>query len=254
MARILIIPDVHQDILYLSKILEKEDLGSYDQVVFLGDYFDPNVEAFAGEAATRLTAQLIHGLVVDWPKKIKLLWGNHDIIYCRLREYVLRVDPGELSDPELAPDLRETFERALWINQEWPGEMWFRMELAVVCDGWLLSHAGFHPDFWKPELPKEEALRSVSAEWNGVIMDLFENEDHALLSAGEARGGDLPAGGPIWCDWDKEFVDEIPYKQLVGHTAGAEPRRNGRSWCVDCAQRGYAILEDGELEFISPES
>jgi hypothetical protein len=247
MSRILIIPDVHQDLHYLSWILDTENLDRFDQVIFLGDYFDANMDIFAGEAATRLTATFLLELVKSYPRKVRLLWGNHDILYCRLREYVLRVDPGELSNPELGPELRETFERALWVNQVWPGDMWFRMELALVCDSWLLSHAGFHPDFWKPELPKADALGAVSAEWNEVIGNLFENEDHPLLSAGEARGGEQPVGGPIWCDWDKEFVDEIPYKQLVGHTAGPEPRQNGRSWCIDTGQRGYAILEEGEL-------
>lgn len=247
MSRVLVIPDVHQDILFLSRILDRENLDRFDQVVFLGDYFDANIEAFAGEGPTRLTAQFLHQLVNSYPKKVKLLWGNHDIIYCRLREYVLREDPKVIMEKAGPLDLKETFQRALWINETWPGDMWFRMELAVVLDDWLLSHAGIHPDFWNAALPAAEALVELKQQWNDVIGNLFENEDHRLLEAGQARGGTLPAGGPIWCDWDEEFVDGHPYRQLVGHTGRSTPRQNGRSWCIDCSQQSYCIMEEGAL-------
>ena len=252
MPRTLLIPDIHQDLLFLSRLLDRENLDTFDQIIFLGDYFDPRSEAFAGEQATRMIAQFLHELVKAHPKKVRLLWGNHDIIYCRLREYVLRVgQSGIEKDAAGQPELMETFKRALWINEVWPGEMWFRLELAILQDDWLISHAGIHPEFWPDAATPEDALSQLQFEWEGVIGNLFENEDHPLLEAGQARGGQQTVGGPVWLDWDNEFVDELPYRQIVGHSAGPKPRQKGRSWCIDCGQLGYGVLESGDLQFIS---
>lgn len=58
-------------------------------------------------------------------------------------------------------------------------------------------------------------------------------------------------GGPLWLDWESEFVDELPYRQIVSHSADSEPRQKGHSWCIDCGQQAYWILEDRELESVS---
>ena len=249
MSRLLLIPDIHQDLLFLSRILDRENLDRFDQVILLGDYFDANVDAFAGEEPTRLIAQFLLELVSKYPRKIRLLWGNHDIIYCRLREYVLRVGKEGILKEEIDPEMRETFLQALWINEVWPGEMWFRLELAIRHQDMLFSHAGIHPEFWPAGSP-EVALQDLLMEWEGVIGNLFENEDHPLLEAGPPRGGQGKVGGPLWLDWESEFVDELPYRQIVGHSAGATPRQKGRSWCIDCGQQGYGIIEDGELNLM----
>jgi hypothetical protein len=250
MSRLLLIPDIHQDIAFLARLIDRENLDRFDQIILLGDYFDATMEAYSGEEATRLTAQFLLELVRKYPRKIRLLWGNHDIFYCRMREYVLRVGQAGIEEEDVDPEMREAFLRALWINEVWPGEMWFRLELAVRHEDTLFSHAGIHPRYWPSGRP-EAALEALLTEWEGVIGNLFENEDHPLLEAGPARGGQQMVGGPLWLDWESEFVDELPYRQIVGHSADQKPRQKGRSWCIDCGQRGYGIVENGELEVVS---
>jgi hypothetical protein len=253
MSRYLVIPDIHQDITFLSGILEREDLFRFDQVILLGDYFDAKSAAYAGEAATRLVATAVQELVASFPRKVRLLWGNHDLIYCRLREYVLRVGEQGISDQPMEREMRETFQRALWINEVWDGETWFRLELAVQLDDLLFSHAGIHPDFWPAAQTPAAALEALLSQWDGVIGNLFENEEHPLLGAGPARGGVQPVGGPLWLDWNAEFVDGLPFRQIVGHSAGSQPRQKDRSWCIDCTQQAYGIVEEGVLriEFLN---
>ncbi|MEX0324995.1 MAG: metallophosphoesterase [Puniceicoccaceae bacterium] len=111
MSRLLVIPDIHQDIAFLSRILDRENLDRYDQIILLGDYFDANVEVYASEAMTRLTAQFLLELVQAYPRKVRLCWGNHEIIYCRLREYVMREDPESVREQVGDSDLVETFQR-----------------------------------------------------------------------------------------------------------------------------------------------
>jgi hypothetical protein len=251
MNRLLLIPDVHQDLGFVSGILERENPDCFEQVIFLGDYFDARDPAWDGEQATRQTAGFLQELVARYPRKIRLLWGNHDLLYCRLREYVLRVGAEGITAEAFDSEMQETFLRALWINETWPGEMWFRLELAVLWEDMLFSHAGIHPDFWPEAGSPMAALEELLLEWDGVIGNLFESEDHPLLAAGAARGGEQPVGGPLWLDWDREFEDALAYRQIVGHSVGAQARRKGRSWCIDCGQQGYGIVEDGELRILN---
>jgi hypothetical protein len=70
-----------------------------------------------------------------------------------------------------------------------------------------------------------------------------QNELHPLFHAGPGRGGILaPIGGPLWLDWESEFVDDLPYPQIVGHSRSSEVRRKDRSWCIDAAQSRAALL------------
>jgi hypothetical protein len=248
MSRLLVIPDIHQDITFLSRILDRENLDHFDQIILLGDYFDARSDAFAGEAATRLTAKFLMELVSSYPRKVRLLWGNHDLVYCRLREFVLRVGADGIQEKGIDTEMCDLFDRALWINETWTSEMWFRLELALLQDDVLYSHAGIHPDFW-PDGSPEAALEDLLMEWEGVIGDLYEREDDPLLQAGKARGGEQSVGGPLWLDWDGEFVDELPWRQIVGHSPGETPRQVGRSWCIDCEQTGYAVVENGILDY-----
>jgi len=98
------------------------------------------------------------------------------------------------------------------------------------------------------EYDPEAVFQLLKAQWDGLVADLFDQEDHPLFSPGKARGGTQPVGGPLWLDWDEEFTDALPLPQLVGHTVGKAPRQKGRSWCVDCRQTVYVVLQDGVPE------
>jgi hypothetical protein len=68
--------------------------------------------------------------------------------------------------------------------------------------------------------------------------------EFSILTAGKSRGGEQEAGGITWLDWEEEFVDEIPYSQIVGHTRGHGPRNIGRSWCLDGSQTCWGMLDE----------
>jgi hypothetical protein len=247
MGRFLIIPDIHQNLIFLSSILEAEDLSSYDQIVCLGDYFDARHPLFDNEKALKLTAEMILQLHRAYPGKLCLLWGNHDIIYCRFREFVLRVGEERVREAAASMDLGDHLIHASIVNNIWPGDLWFRLRMAVVCDGWLLSHAGIHQHFWPQADTPAAALAQLCSHFDAIIDNLFDNEDHPLLEAGPPRGGQAEVGGPLWQDWEEEFADSLPFAQIVGHSAASEPRQIGRSWCIDAAGTAYATLTAGEL-------
>ena len=76
----LVIPDVHQRVDSVKSIFENEK--DYDEVVFLGDWFDsffdpPKVAGFEE------TCEYLKYLVLEHPNKDKFVFllGNHDISY-----------------------------------------------------------------------------------------------------------------------------------------------------------------------------
>ena len=75
----IVIPDVHQRTEFVKKALEEKN---YDEVVFLGDWFDsffdpPKVTGFED------TCEYLKHLVLEHPNKDKFVFliGNHDLGY-----------------------------------------------------------------------------------------------------------------------------------------------------------------------------
>ena len=144
------------------------------------------------------------------------LWGNHDWHYSPAREFVC------------SGYRNETFEAIQeLLPVDWESYFTFHHEAA----GWLLSHAGFN----KP--PSSFTTGEMAHQ------------------VGTSRGGDSKEGGPLWLDWNREFVGlnpGIPYhmNQIVGHTTqpGGPSFKNG-SVCLDTGLQSVGLLlETGELQ------
>jgi hypothetical protein len=64
-----------------------------------------------------------------------------------------------------------------------------------------------------------------------------------VMDAGAVRGGErYDVGGVTWLDWDQEFMDDLPFGQIVGHSWCVSQRQAGRSHCIDYGQCAYAVL------------
>lgn len=60
--RILVIPDLHENLAFLKYVLAVEDTAACDHVVLLGDYFDPPAGSAPDPARLQRTAGTILGL------------------------------------------------------------------------------------------------------------------------------------------------------------------------------------------------
>jgi predicted phosphodiesterase len=68
-----LITDIHNDAIRLRQALELLADRKVDQIISIGDTFDPLADpAGMEEVAELLTAHRVHGV-----------WGNHDFIFCR---------------------------------------------------------------------------------------------------------------------------------------------------------------------------
>jgi len=234
--RCLLIPDVHQDTVWVDRVLEQEK--DCDFVVFLGDYFDTYLKhTRAGKSAT---CEWLLRVQQAWLGRSLFLLGNHDIQY-------LEAKPAA----DLHRKARYMFYRcgsaftgagALRIAKGLPKEFWAGTRLFVVVNGFLVSHAGLAELFWPKTDSIEHSLTELQSECT-LALSTMRRSSHRLLEIGKVRGGNAEIGGITWLDWDDEFTDGLPLPQIVGHTGSdAGARQKGRSWCIDGHQTCYGLL------------
>ena len=253
--KLLVVPDIHEDLDFLKYIIAKEDFATFDHIVLLGDYFGPPGVVNPDEDNLQRMAVTLMGLKEILSDRLHMLCGNHDLPY-----YALRPVCGENTgkpNPVISQWLgATTCERAEIINAAWSEEFWKSLKGAVLLDGWLFSHAGVHPNWW-PESGKtpEEKMQRFDAYWEYAFEHIYEEAEDPIFAAGTARGGLAQHGGPLWLDWDAEFEDSLEVSQIAGHTRCAKQTQKGRSYCIDMAKSAYAIVENGEVQLnIVPDS
>lgn len=235
----LILFDPHEDVRWIRDTLDLE-AGNFERLVLGGDYFDA---WFAPDFGGHL--EMCHLLIELRPRfgdRLTILLGNHDIHYLELRSVFQDGAPFKGANYTCSGF---SVHKAKAIHDTLPREFWLDARLFTVVGSYLVSHAGIAPRFWQGhDIPS--ALTRLEAACTKALSNL--NKKSPLLCAGRARKGRHKIGGLTWLDWEKEFQDSLPMPQIVGHSPG-RLRRHGRSWCVDCHQRVYAIVDAEGLVF-----
>jgi hypothetical protein len=217
-----VIGDVHGHADALYSILR--EIGMIDAsgrrrragwVVQVGDLLDRKADPEANLASAQLAAQALD----------VVLAGNHE---WRLLEE---------SDGDHGAAL------ATLANQGWP-------HAAAACDGWLITHAGVHPDF-AAELPADagDCADEINHRWHRDSKR--RARDPLFASVGPARGGGDPHGGIFWMhsdEWPKNQA--TPWGQIAGHVPQAAPRLlPGPRWAIDIKssdRRAALVRPEGE--------
>lgn len=184
----------------IDKVLEI--LNNHDKFIFVGDYvdsFDLNNSTINGNLYDLIELKKSN------PKKIILLWGNHDI------QYLLGYKNYGCSGyrPEMLEEFYDVFSK----NKE-------LFVFSFQIDKYLWTHAGIHRGWYKYRfLPyiKENNLKelSISEQLNLA----FEERFATLFDVGHRRGGHYDVGGPLWCDRSELYKKSLEgYHQIVGHS------------------------------------
>jgi hypothetical protein len=226
--RLLIIPDIHNQTDNADYWLATQQ---YDRVIFLGDYFD----CFGDDVTdVRRTAIWLRNRMQS-PGDVFLL-GNHDAAYMF---------------PECdCPGFTRT--KARGIREILGARHWERFRLAFEEQGWLFSHAGFHP-----ALIGEPSVRAILQQSSDAMQKAKRRIIDPLLGAGVDRGGLQHCGGPLWLDWSS-LLPIAGINQIVGHTPGDAVREKvaagSRNYCLDVKNASVAaILTGGKLTILKRE-
>lgn len=243
----LLIPDVHQDLGFLERAAARARQEGA-AIALLGDYVDGIDPRWREPAALRAIARAVTDLTLEHPLGCVCLVGNHDLQALQLARVrsamLLEGDDSQVEKLDAAMPAAAGYGALLG---EWSRDFLGCWRMATVAHGYLLTHAGVARRHWPwGAAPEREGQLSVFLDTVARAWDrwLRHDETGPLFEAGPGRGGrHAPVGGPLWLDWDTEFVDDLPYPQVVGHTRAREPRRKDRSWCIDAAQSCVALLD-----------
>ena len=243
MEKIIIIPDIHGRDFWKSAL---DDIKNGVRTVFLGDYHDPyKHENISKQDSINNFKEIIE--IARKYSNVELLLGNHDLGYicseiCRSRR--------DYDNYEVVSKLFED-NKSLF-------------KLCTMYKDVLISHAGVHHDWlnevFYPEIGSvEEAVKIPVDKICDDINKLLDDEDNLIKSlyvVGITRGGYNFYGSPVWCDMDEQWNNNLPFKQIVGHSMQCFGDIKKYSWrlpiqrgihnqvtCVDC-NRVFELKED----------
>jgi predicted phosphodiesterase len=178
------------------------DINQYDKVIFMGDYVDGREEL---DELKNL--EEIIDLKLNYPDKVVLLVGNHDLQYHWHSSRRLRVykEKYAFDYQRLFKQYEEHFQLSYYAFEH----LWVH---AGITTRWLQFMQMHGHDF------SECKTKDLSLQLN----HLFEKDCKELYSVGKARGG-LDVGGPFWADISELRMSAAPIHQIVGHNKTETP-------------------------------
>lgn len=221
----LILPDLHNKWWIAKRVVESVN---HDQRCYLGDYWDDFVET--DDDVDKMAEHVSNEADT---KSVILIGGNHCWPYAYHSRFT---DLG----------CGWTREKHTIINAHMR-EKWDKLKFHAFIDGWLLSHAGFHPALIGPD--PLEAAAYIEVEQHALRTALQAGTWHNWLSVSHFRGGRDLFGGPFWQDF-REMRVISGLNQCVGHTPMGPAHINkggAKSVLLDSHARHYGLINDGCL-------
>jgi predicted MPP superfamily phosphohydrolase len=185
---------------------KKIDVNLYDLIVFVGDYVD---SFYVSDVEMLSNLKDIIQLKLDYPDKVVLLLGNHDIQYFFLNEGY----GCSGYRPTMASVLSYLFKENKGL-----------FKAAHQVGNTIWSHAGISKGWydWNKDKIDEVAAKFETkdlAETLNNMLKMNRNYNGVLHQVGRKRGGRYQFGGITWADRDETKNDYLEgYHQIVGHT------------------------------------
>jgi predicted phosphodiesterase len=223
MSKILIVPDVHGRKFWHEA---EELINEVDKVVFLGDYLDPyGYEGITFEDAV-MEFENILAFKEDYPDKVVLLLGNHDMHYL-ISEF--------MNCSRLNAWRRVEIHDIFMNNID-------KFQLIYEFEDYLFSHSGLYKEW----MDKHELSLDDLKDYKTFLRNRWE----ILQDIGRERGGWDRVGSCIWADI-RESIDNELYsdkRQIVGHTQlSNDPYITSKIACLDVRQCFILDTEKDEI-------
>lgn len=250
----LVIPDIHQRVSSVKWILDTEK--EYDEVVFLGDWFDSFFEP-PKVAGFEETCEYLKYLILEHPNKDKFVFllGNHDLSYI--------YENKDFSDKSISKTLKyfcsgftkskaKKFRHAFF-DKGYKDQFFVEhFKVSFKTQDWILSHGGISTKHIPVGYDIDKFLNILLPDVWKNYRNLEYNHNWLLSGAGYCRGGNCNVGGLLWHDWNQEFNSCIDIgKQIVGHTTVSEPDCINMNTPFECwnldTEKDYGIIIDGRL-------
>ena len=243
--KIVIAADPHNNHTKLDTIFVKE---AGDINICLGDWFD----SFSLDETSNYiaTATYLKDVFLPNPKNYTL-FGNHDL------HYLFNAPTTWCSGYE-----QWKYDAIDKVIGKVRGHIQDKFYWSIVVDDILLTHAGLDRRMLPPICATNEIIfKYLDQSDNEARTKLKINDLHWFYGVGYARGGNLKAGGIVWCDFDHEFQPIDDLRQIVGHTnqwetgKATQYHRDGainivdaNNICIDCNLSQYITITNGKME------
>lgn len=230
--KLIILGDVHGRTFWREAVKRNPD----QEFIFLGDYLDPYPkEGFSDKDAFQGLEDII-SFKREYPDKVTLLWGNHDLHYLY---------------PEMMCSRFDIDNAVRNAHMFWDNQKLFQMayEVQIGENRYLFSHAGIGRMWLKNNFPRLED-KDITAELMNDLVGYPEFMS-ALGDVSRYRGGKKEYGSMIWAD-PRELIEEenrlSGVIQVFGHTQLDIPI-NYEDWlyCLDCRQAFFLDLNEGGI-------
>lgn len=223
MSKILIVPDVHGRKFWHKA---KEIINDVDKVVFLGDYLDPySYEGITFEDSVQEFKDILN-FKEQYPDKVILLVGNHDMHYIRL----------DFMNCSRLNVWRRVEVHDLFMNNI------DKFQLIHEIDKYLFSHAGVYSDWINKYLLTLEEIFDFD--------NFIENYWKTLEDISYERGGYDPVGSCVWADIRESIQNELlpGFRHIVGHTQmESKPYITTKIACLDVRRCFILNTETDEI-------
>lgn len=225
----LVVPDVHGRVFWKDA---KKAITNVDKVIFLGDYLDPyRHEGITFEDAV-MEFEDILAFKEDYPDKVVLLLGNHDMHYL-ISEF--------MNCSRLNVWRRVEIHDIFMSNID-------KFQLIYETENYLFSHSGLYKEW----MDKYELSLDDLKDYKTFLKSRWET----LQDVGYERGGWDKVGSCIWADI-RESVDNELYsdkRQIVGHTQMQEkPYITSKIACLDVRKCFILDTETDEINEVTEE-
>lgn len=231
-----IIGDIHKRVYWVEAFIESLN-GEYDEIIFVGDYFDNHSRLLVD---SNPTISWLKKSIVQ-PNRIHIL-GNHDLPYQFPQTKGLFCS-GYNTITQNA--VRDAFKK----------EDWNRFKLYHRTQNFHITHAGWNPSTLHPVFGFDEKYLNETCE--NALEAASIGVVHNILQPGMSRGGKMLLGGITWADWNMDFQPVEGMNQIVGHTMGREVRfNNGKdstNVCIDCCNTFVGKIVDGTFYIVKNE-
>ena len=223
MSKILICPDVHGREFWHKA---KEIIDEVDKVVFLGDYLDPySYEGITFEDAV-MEFEDILAFKEDYPDKVVLLLGNHDMHYLIL---------NFMNCSRLNKYRRVEIHDMFMNNID-------KFQLIYETENYIFSHSGLYKEWMDTYELSLDDLKDYKA--------FLKNRWETLQQVSYERGGWSKVGSCIWADIRESVENELysDKRQIVGHTQLSErPYITSKIACLDVRRCFILDTETNEI-------
>lgn len=214
------------------KAIVNAEFDRVDRIIFLGDYFDSfNIPVLDQIENFKDLIQLKR----DYPDKIVLLTGNHDL------HYISSVN-------EHYSGKSKRYDYIIEMDCVLPAIQDRSLQLCHIENDFLFTHAGVTQTWLKEtglvgDLENLEQLLNDELYYRpGTFRFRYVHE----MQLRNSRTGNNIWQGPLWVRPESLLMDKIlGYTQVVGHTEMLTILYGDGVYFIDCLEENYYLYSDG---------